>query len=318
MSKQRIVISAVAGIIIAAGLIYYFQRPIAIVGDWNISKADVHYRDQVVHLNFPEEKRSLGLYQLIKSMTNYQILKKYKVPVDEAQLQKEEERIEQNTKDPEQLQKVKDIFGKDHEAYQKIFILPNIVDHIIYYDLFLNDESIQQESLKAAADFIALASKDPKNFRAIGKSNKVLVRGLTLSLTKGMQWERDEKDKTVALPNKTDKKGIGGLKVIDESKNKSKVAQKFEADFAMSNSSVTEAQKWYDLLIKDMKEGEITPAPVNREEEWLVIRYVKKKSKDEHEIEVAFFKKLDFSAWLEKEKAQVPVRILDSSYVAPK
>ena len=195
MSKQRIVISAVAGIIIAAGLIYYFQRPIAIVGDWNISKADVHYRDQVVHLNFPEEKRSLGLYQLIKSMTNYQILKKYKVPVDEAQLQKEEERIEQNTKDPEQLQKVKDIFGKDHEAYQKIFILPNIVDHIIYYDLFLNDESIQQESLKAAADFIALASKDPKNFRAIGKSNKVLVRGLTLSLTKGMQWEQDEKDK---------------------------------------------------------------------------------------------------------------------------
>ena len=254
----------------------------------------------------------------IRPKYNYQILKKYKVQVDEAQLQKEEERIEQNTKDPEQLQKVKDIFGKDHEAYQKIFILPNIVDHIIYYDLFLNDESIQQESLKAAADFIALASKDPKNFRAIGKSNKVLVRGLTLSLTKGMQWERDEKDKTVALPNKTDKKGIGGLKIIDESKNKSKVAQKFEADFAMSNSSVTEAQKWYDLLIKDMKEGEITPAPVNREEEWLVIRYVKKKSKDEHEIEVAFFKKLDFSAWLEKEKAQVPVRILDSSYVAPK
>lgn len=295
-SKKYILISAAVILTLVIGGYFVFHDPvIAKVGDVKISKKEAQYRDQVIRLYFPEEKRLMGMYQLIKSAYNLEVLKNNSVYFQDAQIDQEEKRIEQNTKRPQQLKQIKDIFGADHEAYRRVFVLPTLVDRYIYFDFFTNNEKIHSESLHAAHEFIQEVGPQGEKFRSFAQKNGLQVIPLKISLNEGLSWGPDD--------------GVAS--------NASKEAKKRESKKADPKHIDEEAKKWYDLLIKNLKEGEVATIPIDRDEVWLVAHYLRQKTPTLFELEVVPFRKSEFGPWFETEKAKIKLEVYDKTLPVP-
>ena len=68
--KNKKIILIALGILAVLILVYFIynsMRPLARVGDTEISKTDADFRDQIILLDVPDEKRSLGLFYFKKS-----------------------------------------------------------------------------------------------------------------------------------------------------------------------------------------------------------------------------------------------------------
>src|SRR5262245_20816500 len=92
------------------------DRIVARVGDYALTDAMVSNRERVSRVFYPDEKSSVGLEQLTRAYVYAQILKNAGRPVTDAILAVEERRIDAQTRDPARLQRIKDIFGRDHEG----------------------------------------------------------------------------------------------------------------------------------------------------------------------------------------------------------
>jgi hypothetical protein len=312
--KNVIVFGCVISVLLAGYFVFFWKTPQAQVGDWKIYKQDSLFRDRIILLDFPNEKRSLGLYQLVRSAIYLAILKNHGISIQEAQIEQEEARINASTKNPEQLEKIKQIFGKDVEAYRKDFVLPALVDHMIYYDFFLTNEKVQAESLKAATDFISAAQAKNADFRTLAKERNLEVHKLTVSLRNGLLWEekRDSRE-----PLSSGKKSSVPLK---EKQEHQEILDRINADFAKKKKSGefnADAKQWYQMVIEPLKVGEVASAPISRDETWFVAKYVKKISDENFELEVVGIPKLDFTHWYEKEKAKIQIHMADKSYPVP-
>lgn len=328
-NKKKLVIVVVLFILILA-FVYFFQRPLAQVGDISIYKQDAVFRDQIILLDSPDEKRSLGLFQLMKSAYHEMILKNNGYVIQPTQILSEEERINKATKDPEKLNKIKAIFKNDMEAYRRVFVKPAFVDKVIYYDFFVNDEKVHTESLKQAMDFIAGYDSKIK-FSDYANSKNVKYQNLTVSLKKGLIWEvpkseesgasktpirmdslsvkaKDKNGKIVHQQNQAGIQGARNLEVLN------RLRPQFEN---IDAQKIEEAQKWVDSIIDKMVVGQILGSPISREDAWLALFYVAKKSDVEFDLQVATFSKLNFSDWLAQEKKKIEVKVYDKSLLVP-
>jgi hypothetical protein len=302
-------------ILVVSILIYFHSPTLAQVGDIKISRADAEYRQKIILLNSPKEKRFLGLYQLVKSAINAEILKNNGQPLEDWRIEEEKNRIDKNTKDPEQLKRVKNIFGGDTKAYLKDFVKPALVDHAIYYDFFLNDEKAQRAGLKKTLDFIEEVHKPGADFKKTALKKRLRVVQLEVSLKEGLHWEELRRLgmpphmlKSQTVPQNANNTNPEVFARIQKSMEKKTTPQKNDE----------EAQKWFDMVIKPMKEGEVTDAPLNRQEAWLVVHYLHKKSEDKYQLEVVSFPKANYNEWYESEKAKVKIIIHDKSYPLPR
>jgi len=290
-------------VVLGAGAIYwnYFSpdRTLAVVGETKISYRDAEYRDKVVRIYFPEEKRKMGLYQLVKSARNVEILRNHGVEFDREKVAAEYQRMQSESKDPKMLDQIRQVFGRDEEAFLRDFVLPNLVDHYIYYEFFLVNPSVQAESLKQANDFIKFIDMNKgKEFTKLAEEKNITTDTLTLSLKKGMLWGAQVK----ARKDRGGEGRPGGM--VDP-----KVAEFLNTD------TIQEAEVWYDKLIKHMKPGEFFVEPVSVGEAYLVIHYVQQVNKDEHKLEAAFFPKQNYSQWYAKEEAKIKSEIYDKSLI---
>lgn len=285
----------------------FYPRPIAQIGEWKIYKQDVNYRDQVIRLSFPEEKRSLGQLQLEKSAVNLQILKNNGFSFSDLQIEDEIKRIDQNTKNPEQLQQIKQIFKDDPAAYRRNFILPLLADRTIYIDFFLNNEKIHAESLGQATDFIAATKDKPEDFRRLATEKKYKILDLTVSMKNGLTWV----DRSISKPNTNPPKSEGNIPMkIQIANNKNQeLLDRVNADMSRATKSGQnrEAEQWYESVLSFLKEGQVTLVPINQEKAWLVARLEKHEPNDIYRLEVVTFQKLDYGIWLEQEKAKVKI-----------
>ncbi len=328
-NKKNLVMAAVILILIFVA-VYFFQRPLAKVGDISLYKQDAEFRDQIILLDSPDEKRSLGLFQLMKSAYNEQILKNNGYTVQPTQVLTEEERINKATKDPEKLSKIKAIFKNDMEAYRRVFVKPTFVDKVIYYDFFVSDEKIHVESLKQAMDFISGYDSKTK-FSEYANSKKVKYQNLTVSLKKGLIWEVPNseesspnnapirmdslsvkaKDKNGKVINQQNQAGIQGERNLE-------VFNRLRPQFEnMDAQKIEEAQKWVDSIIDKMAVGQILGSPISREDAWLALFYVAKKSDTDFDLQVVTFPKVNFSDWLAQEKKKIDVKVYNKSLLVP-
>lgn len=298
--KAQLALGCAFSVLLALYFVFFFRTPIAKVGDWKIYQADSEYRDRIILLDFPNEKRSMGLYQLMKSAMNLAILKNNGVVIQKPQIEREEERINKSTKNPEQLAKIKAIFGKDTEAYRRDFVLPALVDHMIYYDFFLTDEKVQAESLKPVLSFIQEAAAHPERFSDLAATKNLEVHQLIVSLKKGLIWIQKKKplDRHQGEP-------------VQSSLENQEIFARIQADLKKrSEESINEeAQKWIDQIIRPLKVGDVASAPISREESWLALKLAKKISNDTYELLVISFPKVNFNQWYEAEKAKVEVEV---------
>lgn len=264
-----------------------FKDPVlAQVGSVKIRQNDVAYRDQLIRLSFPNEKRSMGLEQLIKSAVNYEILKNYGLEVPRSAIEAEETRIDRDSKKPEELQKIKNIFGPDKDSYLRVFVLPTLVDRVIYYEFFLNDEEVQSEAMKKAMALIQKSRGSEEQFQKLAASQALNVRKLTVSVEKGLDWHmpRPLRPPTSSSAKKA-KPPVAGLPANEEVK------------------------KWQELFLDKIKVGEVAPFPISYANYLLVARLKAKPTPTQYELEVAFVPKLEYGPWFDKEKEKISIKI---------
>lgn len=262
------------------------SKVVAKIGDREISSRDVEYRDKVIRFYYPQETRSLGLKQLTEAYIGAQILANYGRPITEKVLDDEVARIDKNTKMPAALEEVKAIFGKDTEAYRKIYVLPVYVNRVIRFELFSGDKRIQGESLRRAKEFVSRALAG--NFRKEGEASGGKFVEFEVSRDE-ITW-KGEGASVKPPPGPGDLPG----KLLEDRKA----------------AEAAEASLWVDQIVKTLKPGSVYSDVIDKGEKWLAVRYVKpvKGKKDRYALEGVFFPKENYSAWLEKERAKVTVQ----------
>lgn len=299
--KKKLVIYSLIIALLVSVAIYgvLHERPVATVGETEIYRKDVEYRDQIVKIYYPQESRKMGLFQLVKSVRNIEILKNQGIEFGDNMVAAEFQRMKAESKDPKTLEQIRHVFGDDEKAFYRDFVLPNLADHYIYFNFFLIDEGLQAESLKQAKDFIKLASrKNEKSFKVLAGEKNIKAKGLTLSLTRGMLWETEKRIRNENFKN---------LKRSQPAPVDPKVAEYLNAD------TIKDAEVWHKKIIKNMDPGDVFGEPVGMGESFVVIHYLEKVNKDDYKLEVAFFPKLDYGSWYKKESALVKVDIRDES-----
>src|SRR3989338_8854486 len=112
--KQKILVALGIAVLGLAGFglyrAFYHDRVIATVGDYEITQKDKVLRDQIQRVFYPQDPHSYGLDQLVNAFSYAQILKNNGHEITEHLLRAEDMRINQNTKAPEVLQKIRALF----------------------------------------------------------------------------------------------------------------------------------------------------------------------------------------------------------------
>jgi hypothetical protein len=279
--KQKITLGIALLLLVIFGVWFFEGRHIVMkVGDFRIYDKDVEYRNKVIKMNYPDEKQDFGLFQLQKSYTNYQILRNYKYTPIEKRLETEAARIDQKTKNPDMLKKIKEIFGKDIAAYQRVFVVPAAVDEDIYYNFFNQQTSFQNESQKRAEDILKKLKETQEPFKQLAEKEQLPYRILQI-------------DRMVGV----DPVDLETLKVVERfhEKEKNKKEDRY-------------ASYWIDTVLKNVKVGEVASDIVSIEESWLVPRLHKMVNKNVYLVEIIEVPKKTFSHFIEEESKKVPIK----------
>jgi len=226
--------------------------------------------------------------QLTKYFKMAAIMKKYGQPVTHEILEKEAERIEENTQRPEWLKKIKDMFQGDHNAYLRVFVLPVYVERSLYYDLFVKSKIIQKEPFERVQSFHQQVLSDGTSFVESAKKTEAKIIPLKVSYEDGVQWgDPKEKEPT--------------QNVVDQTKAEQK---KWMDKMARSRPSETaEVDRWVKDILTPLKPGMVSARLIDNETSWSVIKLVKKSGQKNtvYQLEAAVFPKLDWGAWIASE-----------------
>ncbi|WP_413578227.1 hypothetical protein ACLVWU_06765 [Bdellovibrio sp. HCB290] len=309
MSNRNSKIAVVVGSVLVAVSVFsyfkYFHDPVlAKVGETKITKSDVAYRDKIIRLSYPEEKRSMGLYQLMNSAIHYEVLKSNGVQISEDVIDQEMKRIDDNTRNPEQLKSIKSIFKEDAEAYRRVFVLPTLVDRVIHFDFFLNDEKTQEASIKPPLEFINAIKNGRETFRSRAKKQNIEIVKAKISAKDGVVWEKSGNDLSASEKDLSHEAQAEMEKVLPKRDN-------------APSASGGEYQKWQQILA-GLEPGQMVPLPLNYGELWLVILFEKKTSPTSFEIVAGAFPKLEYGKWLASEKSKLEIEIYDKTVPSPK
>jgi hypothetical protein len=194
--KIRIVSALIA--LCAISAFFIFPLPVATLGSWKIYQKDIEYRDNIIRHFFPESTGSQGLRQLQQSALRLFVLEKNGVTVTPEELEAEAKRIDESTRDPEGLAKIKAIFGEDRKGYLKNYVLPGYVDRILQFEFFPIYEKAHELTLKRAQSVIEKTKSNPDVFENVMSQEGITVSTVILSKEKGLHWESRSRDRSVA------------------------------------------------------------------------------------------------------------------------
>jgi len=249
------------------------SKTIMRIGQFEISQKMVNDREQILRLTSPKQV-GLGLRQLQEAYINAQILMNHGVVLDDRVLANEEKRVDQNTRRPEQLQQIKEIFGRRQEDYRRAFILPVYANRTIYFDFFLNDPQVQAESFAPAKVFHEAVRAKKSLWWKLVKDGRIRTAKAVLTAQEGFQF-----------------------------KFKGKPPESFSASPADQFG-----RQLIEQWIQPIQPGHAVPEIINYGEAgWLVIRYVKPTSgkSDSYELQVAVFPKINYDKWHREQAARV-------------
>lgn len=156
------------------------SKAVCSVGNIRITEKDLELRARVSEVYYPQSgRRYIALAQLIKGYLSLLILQSLDYKVDGAMLEKESERIDNNTKAPLVLKKIKDVYGNNKKAYLKTFIQIVYAERVLYNEIFLKSGSASRMDYDEW--FWEKASKIPVN---------IYDRALRDELLKEVSWAK--------------------------------------------------------------------------------------------------------------------------------
>ncbi|MEE8424160.1 MAG: hypothetical protein V3S49_06435, partial [Thermodesulfobacteriota bacterium] len=194
--------------------------------------------------------------------------------VDEAVLEQEAERIDKNTKAPDVLRKIKDVYGSDRAGYMKTFVTVVYAERVLYNEVFLKSREIHKEQYLMAEGILRNAIESPGSFNEIAEKKGVKASKLRVSRKQGV------------MPYD------GG----------GKRGQTRGAGTGMAERLIS--------VVSKIKQGEVYPQIIEWLEGYQVIRLVGKEG-ESYIIESVFIPKRDYDEWFWEKAKKIPIRIHD-------
>ena len=268
-------------LVVALFLVSGCARDAAQVGKIGITEKDLSQRAGVSEVLFPGSgKRQIALAQLVKGYLALAVLQSLDVPTGEAAIEAEARRIDANTRAPEVLKRIKDIYGGDRRGYLDTYVRVVYAERILFNEVFLKDSSIHTAQRKKAEEFLAAAGKRPSAFGTIAKERGLATVAMTLSRRGGIR-----------RPDMTERGTPGGS--------------------PEAGVEVGQAARMISAL-SGVKEGEVAPTAFEWQESCQVIRLVRKEG-GAYRIASVSVPKRSFDDWFWETASKVPVRIEDKA-----
>lgn len=266
-------------------------KVLATVGKYTIREKDAEQREKIAKIFYPmAQEKDIGLHQLIESYAIAQILENRGMELNKEVLEHESERIDQQTKAADKLNKIKEIFGNDKEAYLQIFVLPTYAERIIYFGYFLHDSEAQAQPLKTAKELLALAKEKPNNF-------------LTEAKKRGLNINSYYFDKKLGFRNPA-------LDKIEQTQIQNLPPEAKQA-FLESKANALKLESAYFNRNKvfQAKKGTVIQEPFDASDFFLLLQVSDKPTAQRIPFNGVYVQKEKFADWLAKEKEKFEIKI---------
>lgn len=120
---------------------------------FQISKVQLKYKFEINKLVIPQQTdEEFALSQLKKMFAMQKIMEKYGWFISEEKLLEEQKRIENNTRSPGLLNRIKNIKGFDESLYRDIFVRETLINRTIYSDFYFSTQKIHQDTYRKAQE----------------------------------------------------------------------------------------------------------------------------------------------------------------------
>ncbi len=265
------------GIIGAAPLLLLIgcTKTVCNVGETPITNRDISFRAKVSEVYYPGSgKDYVGLAQLIKGYLSEEVLKSLGHNVDDAVLEAEAKRINEHTQAPDVLQRVKDVFGRNRNAYMKTFMRIVYAERVLYNEVFLQSKEIHKEQYSTAEKLLKETLKSPASFNKVAKSKRLDAQRLKLSL----------KDDIIPYGEKRER-------------------------WPSSPAGVEQAARLISAISK-VNPGGVYPEVLEWQEGYQVMRFIRKEGED-FVVDSVSIPKRDFDGWFWERASKIPVVIRD-------
>lgn len=254
------------------------EKDVSLVGSIHVTKGDISMRAKVSEIYYPDSgKEYVGLAQLIKGYLSEEVLRSLGYKVDDAVLEGEAKRIDDSTKAPDTLKKIKAVYGRDRKGYIKTFVRVVYAERFLYNEAFLKSSEIHKEQYQKAEGFLKASIKSPGKFKDIAAAMGLEALRLRLSIKDGMVPIEEGK---AGHPRST----TGG-------------------------QGIEQAKRLIDA-VSNIKRGEVYPEVIQWREGYQIIRYIKKTGED-YIIESTGVQKMDYDKWFWEKAAQIKVKVYD-------
>lgn len=253
------------------------NKPVAEVGSTSITKKDVEMRLKVMSVFSSQPDEKIALEQLIRSYTIAEVLKNKGLTKLNDEITRESKRLSESAKTNPKMGEIQKVFARDTESFNKVFVLPMLVDRLAYTDGYLKDETFHQPKKDKAEQFLNETKKTPDAFELLAKQRGFAYKTGTVEPIKGLIWDKDKETKSVSLP-----------------------------------TGAFVAQQWKKSALDSTPSGKISDSLIDQGNFWVAIKNLGPSPKDKNiqKIAVAVIFREPFGAWLEKNRAEIKVNRL--------
>ncbi len=174
-NNKKIIIGVIVLIIVIISLWFYLKQSnvitskvVAKVGSTSISEKDIAYEFGIQHAYSNQTiTGEEALQVLVMEAKEYEVAKANNILPMNADIINFKDHADKTTKAPEMLKAIKDVFGSDTVSYDRIYILPKIVNPTLH-TFFSNNKDLNKEALSLIGKAQEETSSG-KDFESIAK-----------------------------------------------------------------------------------------------------------------------------------------------------
>jgi hypothetical protein len=261
------------------------SRLVALVGETNITSGDITYRQTVQEVRFGEEfPEYLALFQLLEEALMAEVAREVDVVVTEEMLAEETARVEEETRDPETLVEIQDVFRNDNEAYRRLVLKPILVNQLLHARFSLSHD-IQAEPLARVKEVLTAAQRTPDSLPDLAEEF-------------GGQYK-----KLQIVDGQLEIEGGGEQEVTGE-----RSLELDQYDVVLSDYD----QAFMDQVVKGLEKGRLHPKVVEDRRSFMVVRLLNRDG-DDAQLESVVIPKLAFDPWFKSQAQQIKLVIHDQT-----
>ncbi|MCB0414740.1 MAG: hypothetical protein KDD50_10430 [Bdellovibrionales bacterium] len=256
------------------GSLLYFSnhrsKKIVQIADIVIDEESLGTQEKINKISGLSTQREGLLRGLIDTAYNKILLKKYGFDLSKKSIELEKNRIEKNTQLPKILDQLKQSLSK--REFDEFFILANLVNQAVYFDLYLKNEQTHLESRRRALEVLKKISNN--DLLSFAHQHKYPISEMQITKDHRLIW--------YPLP-----------KTKDRSSPPSTFLNQEEWD------------RWENIL-KKIPPNQIAKALISHRSFWLIIK--KKQTLGKTTFEVLFLNKMPYDQWLKSQRMRIPIK----------